>query len=199
MKKYFLISLGKLFFLFFLHNTAYANSIDPKNFIQEIIDDVKTTLVSSNTKEYKVDNLSQLAKARVDINGIGLYSLGPYRKKLNDKQKKEYTILFEKYFIKTFTSRLSDYSDPEINITGSDKKNDNYTVVSSVLLATEQRPEVKIEWVVYTKNPDKPLIRDLIIEGLKLARTQKEEFTSIIQSNDENINALLNKLRDFTN
>mgnify|MGYP006140500739 CR=1 FL=1 len=199
MKNYFLISLGKLFFLFFLYNTAFANSIDPKKFIQEIIDDVKTTLVSSNTKEYKVDSLSKLAKARVDINGIGLYSLGPYRKKINDKQKKEYAILFEKYFIKTFTSRLSDYSDPEINITGSDKKNDNYTVVSSVLLATEQRPEVKIEWVVYTKNPDKPLIRDLIIEGLKLARTQKEEFTSIIQSNDENINALLIKLRDFTN
>ena len=199
MRKIFLLSLGKLFFILCLYNTVYANSTDPKKFIQEIIDDVKTTLVTSNSKEYKKDSLGKIAKERVDIEGIGLYSLGSYRKKLNDKQKKEYTLLFEKYFIKTFTSRLSDYSNPEINIVGSDKKNDNYTVVSSILLATEQRPEVKIDWVVYTKNPEKPLIRDLIIEGLKLARTQKEEFTSIIQSNDENIDALLVKLKDFTN
>ena len=199
MRKIFLLSLGKLFFILCLYNTVYANSTDPKKFIQEIIDDVKTTLVTSNSKEYKKDSLGKIAKERVDIEGIGLYSLGSYRKKLNDKQKKEYTLLFEKYFIKTFTSRLSDYSNPEINIVGSDKKNDNYTVVSSILLATEQRPEVKIDWVVYTKNPEKPLIRDLIIEGLKLARTQKEEFSSIIQSNDENIDALLVKLKDFTN
>ena len=138
-----------------------------------------------------------IAKETVDIKGIGFYTLGSYRKEMNEKQKEEYIILFEQYFLKTFSSRLAEYSNPEIEVNSKKKLNEKYTMVSSVLVATEQRPQVNIDWRIYTKNPDKPLIRDLIIEGLSLARTQKEEFSSIIQTNDGDINALFTTLREF--
>ena len=140
-----------------------------------------------------------MAKQKVDIIGIGNYSLGSYRKELNDDQKKEYDFLFKDYFLKSFTSRLSDYSDPKIIVTSSEKKNENYTIVLSVLLATDKKPEVRMDWRVYTKNPQNLLIRDVIIEGLSLARTQKEEFASIIENNSGDINALFNELRKFSN
>ena len=149
------------------------------------------------TTEYKSEKLIELAKEKVDIKGISLYTLGSYRKELSDAQKEEYARLFEQYFLKSFTSRLTDYSDPKINVISSEKKNDKYTIVSSVLLATKKKPEVKIDWRVYTKDPMKPLIRDLIIEGLSLARTQREEFSSIIESNGGDINALFAKLKEF--
>ena len=135
----------------------------------------------------------------VDIKGIGLYTLGSNRKNLSDAQKKKYNELFKKYFLKSFSSRLSDYTDPKINVLSSKKLNEKYTIVSSILIATEKNPEVKIDWRVYTKNPDNPLIRDLIIEGLSLARTQKEEFNSVIQSNDGDVNALFENLTQFIN
>ena len=135
----------------------------------------------------------------MDIRGIGLYTLGHYRKNLNEEQKKQYSLLFEKYFLKTFVSRLTDYSDPKIDVVSADKKNEKYTIVSSILIATAKKPEVKIDWRVYTKDPNNPLIRDLIIEGLSLARTQQEEFSSIIESNDGDINALFKKLEEFIN
>ena len=135
----------------------------------------------------------------MDIVGIGYYSLGSYRKELNDDQKKEYDFLFKGYFLKSFTSRLSDYSDPKINVISSEKKNENYTIVYSVLLATDKKPEVKMDWRVYTKNPQNLMIRDVIIEGISLARTQKEEFSSIIENNSGDINALFVKLREFSN
>ena len=141
--------------------------------------------------------LKPIAKENVDINGIGLYTLGSHRKNLTDSKKKEYLDLFNKYFLKSFSSRLAEYSDPKINVLSQDKLSEKYTIVSSVLLATDKRPEVKIDWRVYTKNKDKPLIRDLIIEGLSLARTQKEEFNSIITSNDNGIEGLFSNLKNF--
>jgi len=183
--------------LFF--NYAKADSSDPTKFIQEIVDKAKKILVATNSPEYKAEKLTEIALATVDIKGVGLYTLGSYRKDLTEEQKKEYSILFEKYFLKTFVSRLTDYSEPKIDVISADKKNEKYTIVYSILLATDKKAEVKIDWRVYTKNPDKPLIRDLIIEGLSLARTQKEEFSSIIESNDGDINALFNKLKEFIN
>ena len=185
--------------LFLSFNNAFADSSDPKQFIQEIVDETKEILVDSNSDKYKSDKLTEIALATVDINGVGFYTLGSYRKDLTEEQKKEYAILFEKYFIKTFVSRLTDYSEPKIDVVSAEKKNEKYTIVSSILLATEKRAEIKIDWRVYTKDPNKPLIRDLIIEGLSLARTQKEEFSSIIESNDGDINTLFNKLREFIN
>ena len=185
--------------LFLSFNNAFADSSDPKQFIQEIVDEAKKILVDSNSDKYKSDKLTEIALATVDINGVGFYTLGSYRKDLTEEQKKEYTILFKKYFLKTFVSRLTDYSEPKIDVVSAEKKNEKYTIVSSILLATEKRAEVKIDWRVYTKDPNKPLIRDLIIEGLSLARTQKEEFSSIIESNDGDINALFNKLKEFIN
>ena len=186
-----------LFFLFF--NIAKASSSDPKQFIQEIVDQAKKILVATNTPEYKAEKLTEIALATVDIKGVGLYTLGSYRKNLSEEQKKKYSILFKDYFLKTFVSRLTDYSEPKIDVIAADKKNEKYTIVSSILLATDKKPEVKIDWRVYTIDPTKPLIRDLIIEGLSLARTQKEEFSSIIESNDGDINALFNKLKEFIN
>jgi len=185
--------------LFLSFNNAFADSSDPKQFIQEIVDEAKEILVDSNSDKYKSDKLTEIALATVDINGVGFYTLGSYRKDLTEEQKKEYTILFKKYFLKTFVSRLTDYSEPKIDVVSAEKKNEKYTIVSSILLATEKRAEVKIDWRVYTKDPNKPLIRDLIIEGLSLARTQKEEFSSIIESNDGDINALFSKLKEFIN
>ena len=199
MKKNFLIFFANFLLLFLFLNHATADSSDPRIFIQEIVDEAKKILVKTNTAEYKSEKLTEIALATVDIKGVGLYTLGSYRKNLTKEQKKEYSNLFKKYFLKTFVSRLTDYSEPKINVISADKKNEKYTIVSSVLLATDKKPEVKIDWRVYTKNPNKPLIRDLIIEGLSLARTQKEEFSSIIESNDGDINALFNKLREFIN
>ena len=199
MKKNFIIFLVSFFFLFLLSNNSQADNSDPEKFIQEIVDKTKKILVASNSQSFKEEKLTEIAKEKVDIKGVGLYTLGKYRKKLSDKQNKEYSILFEQYFLKTFVSRLTDYSEPKIEVVSSEKKNDKYTIVSSILLATEKKPEVKIDWRVYTKNPNNPLIRDLIIEGLSLARTQKEEFASIIESNDGDIEALFKKLKDFIN
>ena len=199
MKINFFIFCAKFFLLFLFFNNAFADSSDPRQFIQEIVDEAKEILVDSNSDKYKSDKLTEIALATVDINGVGFYTLGSYRKDLTEEQKKEYTILFKKYFIKTFVSRLTDYSEPKINVVSAEKKNEKYTIVSSILLATEKRAEIKIDWRVYTKDPNKPLIRDLIIEGLSLARTQKEEFSSIIESNDGDINALFSKLKEFIN
>jgi len=199
MKKNFLIFFINFLLLFLFLNNATASSSDPKKFIQEIVDEAKKILIKTNSAEYKAEKLTEIALATVDIKGVGLYTLGSYRKDLTEEQKKEYSNLFKEYFLKTFVSRLTDYSEPKIDVISAEKKNEKYTIVSSILLATEKKPEVKIDWRVYTKNPNKPLIRDLIIEGLSLARTQKEEFSSIIESNDGDINALFNKLREFIN
>ncbi|MBO6492185.1 MAG: ABC transporter substrate-binding protein [Pelagibacteraceae bacterium] len=199
MKKNYLIFFINFLLLFLFLNNATADTSDPKKFIQEIVDEAKKILIKTNTAEYKAKKLTEIALATVDIKGVGLYTLGSYRKDLTEEQKKEYSNLFKEYFLKTFVSRLTDYSEPKIDVISAEKKNEKYTIVSSILLATEKKPEVKIDWRVYTKNPNKPLIRDLIIEGLSLARTQKEEFSSIIESNDGDINALFNKLREFIN
>ena len=199
MKKNFLIFFTNFLLLFLFLNIATADSSNPEKFIQEIVDEAKKILVKTNSAEYKAEKLTEIALATVDIKGVGLYTLGSYRKNLTEEQKKEYSKLFKEYFLKTFVSRLTDYSEPKIDVISAEKKNEKYTIVSSILLATEKKPEVKIDWRVYTKNPNKPLIRDLIIEGLSLARTQKEEFSSIIESNDGDINALFNKLREFIN
>ena len=156
-------------------------------------------LTKNFSKEQKIEKLRSIAKRSVDIKGIGFYTLGSHRKNLSDAQKKEYNDLFRNYFLKSFSSRLSDYTDPKINVISQEKLNEKYTIVSSVLVATEKTSEVNIQWRVYTKNPDQPLIRDLIIEGLSLARTQKEEFNSVIQSNNGDINALFLNLTNFIN
>ena len=194
MKKNFFIII---FFLFSLTQKSYGYSSDPKQFITEIVDEAKKILVDSNTKEFKTKKLSEVALKTVDIKGVAYYSIGKYRKNLNDEQLNEYLSLFEKYFLKSFTSRLTDYSDPKINVISTDVLNPKYTIVKSVLIATDKKPEVKIEWRVYTKNPDKPLIRDLIIEGLSLARTQEEEFASVIESNNGDVTKLFDTLKEF--
>ena len=192
-KKIFII----VFFIFGLSQKSFAYSSDPKQFIQEIVDEAKQVLVDSNTKEFKTEKLSEIALKTVDIKGVAYYSLGNYRKKLNDEQLDEYLVLFEKYFLKSFTSRLTDYSDPKIDVYSTEVLNPKYTIVKSLLLATDKKPAVNIEWRVYTKNPDKPLIRDLIIEGLSLARTQKEEFASVIESNNGDVTKLFITLKEF--
>ena len=194
MKKNFFIII---FFIFGLTQKSFSYSSDPKQFISEIVDETKKILVASNTKEFKTKKLSEMALKTVDIKGVGNYSLGSYRKELNDEQLKEYHALFEKYFLKSFTSRLADYSNPKIDVLAAEVLNSKYTIVKSLLLATDKKPEVNIEWRVYTKNPDKPLIRDLIIEGLSLARTQKEEFASIIETNNGDITKLFTTLEKF--
>ena len=194
MKKNFFIFI---FLVFSLTQKSFAYSTDPKQFISEIVDEAKKVLVATNTKEFKTQKLSEMALKTVDIKGVAYYSLGSYRKQLNDEQLKEYLKLFEKYFLKSFTSRLTDYSDPKIEVLSAEVINEKYTIVKSLLLATDKKPEVKIEWRVYTKNPDKPLIRDLIIEGLSLARTQKEEFASVIESNNGDVTKLFITLKDF--
>ncbi len=194
-KKFFII----IFFIFSLIQESFAYSSDPKQFIQEIVNEAKEVLINSNTKEFKTKRLSEMALKTVDIKGIAFYTLGSYRKDLNDEQLKEYLNLFEKYFLKSFTSRLTDYSDPKIDVLSAEVLNPKYTMVKSLLLATDKKPEVKIDWRVYTKNPDKPLIRDLIIEGLSLARTQKEEFASVIQTNNGEVIKLFDTLKEFIN
>ena len=194
MKKNFFIII---FFIFGLTQKSFSYSSDPKQFIQEIVDEAKKVLVDSNTKEFKTKKLSELALKTVDIKGVAYYSLGSYRKEFSDEQMKEYLPLFEKYFLKSFTSRLTDYSDPKIDVLSAEVLNPKYTIVKSLLLATDKKPEVNIEWRVYTKNPDKPLIRDLIIEGLSLARTQKEEFASVIETNNGDVSKLFITLKEF--
>ena len=192
-KKIFII----IFFIFALTQKSFSYSSDPKQFIQEIVDEAKKVLINSNTKEFKTEKLSEMALKTVDIKGVAYYTLGKYRKGLNEDQMKEYLVLFEKYFLKSFTSRLTDYSDPKINVLSADVLNPKYTIVKSLLLGTDKKPEVNIEWRVYTKNPDKPLIRDLIIEGLSLARTQKEEFASVIETNNGDVTKLFITLKEF--
>ena len=174
-----------------------VNSQEPKSFIEGIANEASKILSSDLSKFEKASQLQSIAKKTVDLNGIGLYTLGSHRKNLSDSKKKEYLDLFNKYFLKSFSSRLAEYSDPKINVLSQEKLSEKYTIVSSVLLATDKRPEVKIDWRVYTKNKDKPLIRDLIIEGLSLARTQKEEFNSVITSSDNGIEGLFSNLKNF--
>ena len=176
-------------------NQSY--SIEPDVFVQSTVNRASEALNNKFSKKEKIEKLKQIASETVDIKGIGFYTLGNYRKNITDDQMKQYKKLFEQYFLKSFSSRLAEYSNPEIEVVSKKILNQNYTMVSSVLVSTEQRPEVKIDWRVYTKNSESPLIRDLIIEGLSLARTQKEEFSSIIQSNDGDINALFTTLREF--
>ena len=192
-KKFFII----VFCILALTQNSFSYSSDPKIFIQEIVNEAKKVLVATNSKEFKTKALSEMALKTVDIKGIGFYTLGKYRKTLTDEQIKEYSVLFEKYFLKSFTSRLSDYSDPKIEVLSAEVLNPKYTIVKSLLLATDKKPEVKIDWRIYTKNPDKPLIRDLIIEGLSLARTQKEEFASVIDSNNGDVKKLFVVLKEF--
>ena len=189
-----------IFFTFVLLsfvNVNNSHSIESDVFIQSTINRAHQALSDKFTKEEKIEKLKSIAKDTVDINGIGFYTLGSYKKNITSDQKKIYISLFEQYFLKTFSSRLAEYSNPEIQVVSKNKLNENYTMVLSKLIGTEQRPEVTIEWRVYTKNPDELKIRDLIIEGLSLARTQKEEFSSIIENNDGDINALFNTLREF--
>ena len=197
MKKKFFIIVFFVFFSFITPNKSNAYSSDPKQFIAEIVSEAKKILVETNSQEFKTQKLSEMALKTVDIKGIGYYTLGNYRKQLSDDQMETYSVLFEKYFLKSFTSRLTDYSEPKIDVLSAEILNAKYTIVKSVLLADDKKPEVKIEWRVYTKNPDKPLIRDLIIEGLSLARTQKEEFASVIESNNGDISKLFITLKEF--
>ena len=190
------------YFLIFFFTISFAEktfSVEPDKFIQSIADEASKILVENFSKDEKIEKLKSIALKSVDIKGIGLYTLGSHRKNLSDSEKEKYNELFIKYFLKSFSSRLSDYTDPKINVLSMEKLNEKYTIVSSILIATEKNPEVKIDWRVYTKDPDNPLIRDLIIEGLSLARTQKEEFNSVIQSNDGDINALFLNLTNFIN
>ena len=192
-KKFYLI-----LFVFALSFTN-VNSIEPEIFVESTIKKATSILSNNSSKESKIKQLKTVAKETVDINGIGLYTLGPVRKSLDTTQKEKYIKLFEQYFLKSFSSRLVDYTNPDISILGKEKLNENYTIVKSLLSGNNERPEVKIDWRIYTKNPNNPLIRDLIIEGLSLARTQKEEFASILNSNDGKIDALFKTLEDFSN
>ena len=195
MKKIFTFVLLILISLNF-NNKAF--SIEADVFVQSTVNRAAKTLGGGLTKEERIEKLKEIAKDTVDITGIGFYSLGKHRKNLSKEQLENYKIVFEAYFLKSFSSRLAEYSNPEIEVNSKNVINANYTIVSSTLVATDTRPEVKIEWRVYTKDPDNLLIRDLIIEGLSLARTQKEEFSSIINSNDGKIEALLENLSDFS-
>jgi len=174
-------------------------SLEPKEFVQSVANEASLILTKNSTKEQKIEKLKSIAKKSVDFRGIGYYSLGAHRKNLSDDKKKEYLNIFEKYFLKSFSSRLAEYTDPKIRVDSQKKLNEKYTIVSSVLLATKEKPEVNIDWRVITKNPDKPLIIDVVIEGVSLAKVQKEEFNSIIQSNNGDINALLTSLKEFIN
>jgi len=193
--------MKKILILLLLINLNFTNtySIEADVFIQSTVNRAAETLGAGLTKEERMDELKKIASDTVDIKGIGFYSLGVHRKTVNEEQKIEYMKVFENYFLQSFSSRLAEYSNPIINVDSKKKINENYTIVSSTLASTEKRPAVKIEWRVYTKNKERPLIRDLIIEGLSLARTQKEEFNSIINSANGDIKVLLESLRNFSN
>ena len=186
-----------VFIIINLTSINYSYSIEPDIFVQSTVNRASEALNDKYSKEEKIEKLKQIASETVDISGIGFYTLGTYRNEISEDEKKEYEILFRQYFLKSFSSRLAEYSNPKIEVMSKEKLNENYTMVSSKLVTTEQRPEVRIDWRIYTKKPENPLIRDLIIEGLSLARTQKEEFSSIIQSNDGDINALFSTLKEF--
>ena len=192
MKKILLI----LFLFSFIPTNVYP--IEADVFIQSTVNRASQVLSKKISKEEKINQLKSIAKETVDIRGVGFYSLGPVRKNLNDSQKIQYSKLFEDYFLKSFSSRLAEYTNPEIEVNNKKVLNKNYTIVNSLLVGTSERPEVRIDWRVYTKDPESPLIRDLIIEGLSLARTQKEEFSSILNSNDGDINALFRTLEEFS-
>jgi len=196
--------LRKLFifnFVIFLAFNPFTklHSIEPDVFVQSTVNRAAETLGGNLSTEERIEELKKIATDTVDIPGIGFYSLGKFRKTMTNEKKNEYQKIFREYFLKSFSSRLAEYSNPVIEVISKEKINENYTIVSSVLVATDKRPEVKIEWRIYTKNPEKPLIRDLIIEGLSLARTQKEEFNSIIQNANGDINALFESLKNFSN
>ena len=185
-----------LIFLFSVSTNAI--SIEPDIFVQSTVNRASKLLSEDISKDEKIEKLKLIAKETVDIKGIGFYTLGAKRKSLNDDEKNEYSKLFEEYFLKSFSSRLAEYTNPEIDVISKDKLNENYTIVNSILIATDERPEINIDWRIYTKDPNSPLIRDLIIEGLSLARTQKEEFASVLNSNDGNIKALFKILKNFS-
>ena len=187
-----------LIFLFSININA-VKSIEPDVFVQSTVNRASQILSENITKNEKINKLKIIAKETVDIKGVGYYSLGSARKNLDKSQKKKYSELFEAYFLKSFSSRLAEYTNPEIEVNGKEVLNKNYTIVNSILVGTSERPEVKIDWRIYTKNKNNPLIRDLIIEGLSLARTQKEEFASILNSNNNEIQKLILKLEEFIN
>tara|TARA_B100000287_G_scaffold336179_1_gene321843 strand:- start:43 stop:633 length:591 start_codon:yes stop_codon:yes gene_type:complete len=195
------MNFKKFLVIIFIFNINHnvAHSIQPDVFVQSTVNRASQILSENLTKNEKINRLKIIAKETVDIKAVGYYSLGSARKNLNEDQKQKYSELFEAYFLKSFSSRLAEYTNPEIQVNGKEVLNKNYTIVSSVLIATSERPEVKIDWRIYTKNPENPLIRDLIIEGLSLARTQKEEFASILNSNNKDINILFNTLEKFSN
>lgn len=188
-----------IFLILFFLITAKSFSIEPDIFVQSTVNRASKLLAEDISKDQKIEKLKLIAKETVDIRGISFYTLGSKRKDLNDKEKKQYSKLFEKYFLKSFSSRLAEYTNPEIDVTNKQKLNEIYTIVNSTLKATSERPEIKIDWRIYTKDPNNPLIRDLIIEGLSLARTQKEEFASVLNSNDGDIKALFKVLEEFSN
>ena len=189
----------KFFYIFFFILFVFKplNAKEPSKLINELVNEASIILSSSDPVESKIIRLNNIAELNVDIDGIGMYTLGNYRKTLNENQKIKYRKLFKSYFLKSFSSRLVDYSDPKISVVSEKKINEKYTIVSTILEETSKNPEVKIDWRIYTKNPERPLIRDLIVEGLSLARTQKEEFKSIMQNNDEDIEYLFKSLEQF--
>ena len=184
-----------IFLSFLISNISFAKN--PSDLINEIVDEASKVLSSDDPVESKIIKLNDIAERSVDIDGIGMYTLGKYRKSISEEEISKYQKLFKSYFLKSFSSRLVDYTDPKIDVVSEKKVSDNYTIVNSVLAANKGRPEVKIDWRIYTKNPDKPLIRDLMVEGLSLARTQKEEFNSVIQNNNGDINSLFKVLKEF--
>ena len=190
----------KSLLVFFIYISSFTNSfsIQPDVFVQSTVNRASSILSKNISKEEKINELKIIAKETVDIKGVGFYSLGSARKNLDENQKKKYSQLFESYFLKSFSSRLAEYTNPEIQVQGKQVLNKNYTIVNSLLVGTSDRPEVKIDWRIYTKNQNSPLIRDLIIEGLSLARTQKEEFSSILNSNNGDIEVLFKTLEDFS-
>ena len=185
--------------LIYFISSLSVHSLEADVFVQSTVNRASKILSENISKNEKIEKLKIVAKETVDIKGIGFYTLGAERKNLNDEDKKKYSILFEKYFLKSFSNRLSEYTNPKIDVMNKEVLNKNYTIVNSVLRGTKERPEIKIDWRIYTKNPDNPLIRDLVIEGLSLARTQKEEFSSILASNNNEIKALFKTLEDFSN
>ena len=191
----------KLLCIFFIFNLLVNSvvALEPDIFVQSTVNRASKLLSENITKEEKIEKLKQIAKDTVDIKGIGFYTLGAARKNLSEDKKKKYSEKFEEYFLKSFSSRLAEYTNPEIDVFAKEVLNKNYTIVNSTLKATNERPEIKIDWRIYTKKPDQPLIRDLIIEGLSLARTQKEEFASVLSGNDGDINALFKTLDEFSN
>ena len=194
------MNFKKIFIILLLFNLSCANSfsIEPDVFVQSTVNRASAVLSKNLSKTQKINELKIIAEETVDIEGIGFYTIGNYRKDMTENELSKYAELFEQYFLKSFSSRLAEYTNPEISVNSKEVLSENYTIVNSVLKGTSDRPEIKIDWRIYTKNPDNPLIRDLIIEGLSLARTQKEEFASIINSNDGDFKVLFKTLIDFT-